>query len=129
MTDLEALAGRHGLAWLREHAPRATWLVTRGPDSASAIGAHGEVTVPAPRGRCVDATGAGDAFVAGTLAVLLAAKAEPGTPRWKDPTLWRQALSVGHELAGKAISRPGSVRGLVGLASTRRRIHRQKAGG
>jgi fructokinase len=128
LTDLEALAGRQGMQWLRDHAPDATWLVTRGPDLASAIGAHGEVSVPAPRARCVDATGAGDAFVAGTLAVLLAAKAEPGMARWEDPGVWRSALEVGHELAGKAISRAGSVRGLVGLARTRRRIQRVSRG-
>jgi fructokinase len=128
LTDLQALAGARGIPWLRKHAPGATWLVTRGPGVASAIGAHGQVDVRAPRARCVDATGAGDAFVAGTLAVLLAARALPQSAAWGDPLVWREALLVGHQMATKAISWPGSVRGLVGLASTRRRIQRVERG-
>lgn len=124
--DLEALDGKGGLAWLGAHAPHATWLVTRGEAPASAIGAHGEVTVPPPPSRCVDATGAGDAFLAGALATLIAAKATPGTLRWLAPDVWREALVVGHALAGKAISRPGAVRGLTGLAPVRARIERMK---
>jgi fructokinase len=120
--DLRALAGRGGLAWLRAHAPGATWLLTRGGGPASAIGAQGEVTVRAVRARCVDATGAGDAFLAGTLAALLAAKALPGTTPWADGTVWRDALEVGHGMAAKAIGRPGAVSGLVGLAKLRAKI-------
>jgi fructokinase len=129
LTDLEALAGAHGLRWLGKHAPEATWLVTRGPGKASAIGPHGEVTVAAAPARCIDATGAGDAFVAGSLAVLLEAGATPDAPAWVDPRVWRHALEVGHELARLAISRPGSVRGLTGLARIKKRIHTVVQGG
>jgi fructokinase len=117
--DLVALGSPTGLAWLERHAPRASWLVTRGPGVASAIGAHGEVALRAPRTRCVDAIGAGDAFLAGSLAALLAARAFPGSSMWSDPAVWRQALRVGHILGSKAVSRPGAVAGLVRLGRAR----------
>ena len=95
--DLLAVSGgatdeAHLLRWLERHARRASWLVTRGPGSASAIGEHGAVHVPAERTRCIDATGAGDAFIAGSLATLVAAKALPGSSAWRDATVWRLSL-------------------------------------
>jgi fructokinase len=116
--DLRALGSR-GLGWLERHAPLATWLVTRGPRPASAIGAHGAVHEPALRVRCVDATGGGDAFIAGALATLVAAGAEPGTPAWSDPAVWRAALKAGQRMGQKAVSSPGAVSGLVGLGRAR----------
>lgn len=118
--DLRAVAGRaDGLRWLERHAPRATWLVTRGAGLAGAIGEHGEVHAPARRARCVDATGAGDAFLSGSLAVLLAARAVPGSSAWRDPAVWRRALRAGHMMGKKAVSRPGAVGGLLGLGRVR----------
>ncbi|MGD0679782.1 MAG: carbohydrate kinase [Polyangiaceae bacterium] len=114
--DLRAVGGaRGGIRWLRQHAPGATWLVTRGAGPASAIGPHGDVSMPALRARCVDATGAGDAFIAGSLATLLTARAQPGSGAWADADLWRSALRVGHMMGKKAVSRPGAVAGLVRL--------------
>jgi fructokinase len=115
--DLRAVGG--GLRWLERHAPRATWLVTRGPREASAIGAHGEVHAPARRVRCVDATGGGDALIAGALATLVAARATPGSPAWGSDDVWRTALRVGHLMGSKAVSRPGAVAGLVSLGRVR----------
>jgi len=136
--DLRAVQGRGGglkegnlkqgnlkegdLKWLRDHAPRATWLLTRGAGTAAAVGSHGEVEVAANRARCVDATGAGDAFVAGALATLVSAAAVPGRPAWSDPGLWRTALRVGHAMGRKAVSRTGAVTGLVDLGHARRAI-------
>jgi fructokinase len=127
--DLRALAGGRagrrgeaGLRWLARHAPNATWLVTRGAGVASAIGVHGEVHVPAQAGPCIDATGAGDAFLAGALAALLAARAAPGAgahSAWADPRVWRAALRVGHGMGRKAVARPGAVAGLVRLGRLR----------
>jgi len=114
-SDLAALAPSDGEAWLARHAPGATWLLTRGRGPASAVGAHGRIDVPAHRVRCVDATGGGDAFLAGALAVLVAAGARPGTAAWTDPRVFRAALEVGHILASKAVSDVGAVRGLTGL--------------
>ncbi|HEX7604087.1 MAG TPA: PfkB family carbohydrate kinase, partial [Polyangiaceae bacterium] len=88
--------------------------------------AHGEVAVPALKARCVDATGAGDAFIAGSLAVLLAAKARPGRVAWRDPELFAEALGVGHMLGAKAVSRAGAVSGLVSLGSAKARIDRAR---
>ncbi len=126
--DLRALAGTSGLGWLAAHAPEASWIVTRGPKAASAYGVHGETLVRTSRARCVDATGAGDAFLAGALAVLLAAKAEPGSPSWEDRQVWEGALATGHLVARKAISAAGAVRGVVGLAAVRARISRYRPG-
>jgi fructokinase len=118
--DLAALGERRGgLRWLERHAAGASWLVTRGPRPASAVGPHGAVDVPAIRARCVDATGGGDAFIAGSLAALLAARAHPGSPAWRDPAFWQAALRVGHMMGSKAVSRSGAVAGLVGLGRVR----------
>jgi fructokinase len=124
--DLRELAGARGEAWLEAHAPAASWLITRGGGVASAVGAHGEVTVPARRVRCVDATGAGDAFIAGSLATLVATGASPEEPSgaWGDPRVWTRVLEVGHMLGAKAVSRVGSVRGLVRLEGARAVLRR-----
>jgi fructokinase len=118
--DLDALAGRtNGLRWLERFAPGATWLVTRGAGRASAIGSHGQVHAPAARTRCVDATGAGDAFIAGALATLVAARAMPGSAAWSEAKVWTAALRVGHMMGKKAVSAPGAVRGLTRLGRPR----------
>jgi fructokinase len=118
--DLLALApGTAPLRWLERHAPRASWLVTRAGGPATAFGEHGAVAVPAQRARVVDATGAGDAFFAGAVAALLSARAAPGSPEWRQPETWRAALRVGHILGRKAVSRAGSVAGLVHLGRAR----------
>jgi fructokinase len=121
--DLRALGGggRRGAAygWLARHAPGATWLVTRGASLASAVGEHGEVSVAPRPVRCVDATGAGDAFLAGALAALVAQGATPGSSAWKDPRFWTSVLRIGHMMGMKAVSRRGAVAGLVRLGPAR----------
>ena len=119
--DLAALGG---LGFLERHAPHATWLLTDASGTARALGSHGEVEVPAQKAKCVDATGAGDAFIAGSLAVLLAAKARPGSAAWKDAQVFAEALRVGHMLGAKAVSRAGAVSGLVSLGSAKAAIAR-----
>ncbi len=122
--DLRAVAGpKGGQRWLARFAPRATWLLTRGGDPASAIGVHGQVDVPALRTRCVDATGAGDAFIAGALATIVAAAAVPGARAWEDRRLWRAALHAGHAMGRKVVSRPGAVAALVDLGRIRTGIN------
>ncbi len=101
--------------WLRTHAERATWIVTRGHGPASAIGPHGEVELEPALTDVVDATGAGDAFLAGVLAVLVATKARPEAGPWQDAAVFRQALSFGHAMGQKAVSAVGAVAGLVEL--------------
>ena len=94
--DLEELAGKRGISWLEQHASHATWLLTRGENGAAAVGKHGQVTAPTKRVRCIDAVGAGDAFLAGALAVLVSADASPKSAAWTDPKLWSRALEAGH---------------------------------
>lgn len=110
--DLVAVGG---LAWLRSKAPAATFILTGGALSARAIGPHGDVEARTPAAKCVDATGAGDSFLAGVLAVLLTHKAVPGTRAWKSPQVFVSALTVGHLLGKKAISAVGATTGLVDL--------------
>jgi fructokinase len=126
--DLVALGQRRrGYGWLERHAPRATWLVTRGPAPASAVGAHGEVELPARQGSCIDPTGAGDAFAAGALAVLVASLASPAASSWADRRLWSCVLRVGHMMGMKAVSRRGAVAGLVRLDSIRAALAQPRA--
>jgi fructokinase len=122
----EVAGGRGGLKWLAKHAPQASWLVTRGAGVATATGEHGQVSLPALRARCVDATGAGDAFIAGALAALLAAGAVPGSPSWRDAGVWTAALRAGHLMGKKAVARPGAVCGLVDLEAARAAVRRNR---
>jgi sugar/nucleoside kinase (ribokinase family) len=117
--DLVALTGRRDILWLADNAPKAAWIVTQGAKGASAIGKHGFVARPARKAKCVDATGAGDAFIAGVLAALLEAEATPEGAAWRDERVWSAALDAGHAMGAKAVSRTGSVAGLVGLEDVR----------
>jgi fructokinase len=120
--DLAAVAGRRGMSWLEENAKGATWLLTRGGNGAAAVGEHGQIAVATKRVRTVDATGAGDAFIAGVLAVLIAADARPGQKAWKDAQVWTRALEAGNMMGAKAVGSVGAVTGLVGLDAVRGKI-------
>ena len=119
--DLGALAGKRGMTWLEENAKGATWVLTRGENGAACVGPHGQVTFPTKRVRCIDATGAGDAFMAGLVAVLVRSGAKPGSADWKDPKLWSRAMEVGHQLGAKAISAVGAAAGMGQLDDLRAR--------
>jgi fructokinase len=128
-SDLAALVSRSGdeaaaLAWLAARAPHATVVVTRGAGHATCLGAHGSVDRPAlaPRARVPDATGAGDAFLAGVLAVLVRRSATPGSPAWSDAGIWTEALEVGHTLGKQAVSKVGAVTGVVDVDRVRARL-------
>jgi len=117
--DLRALGGGR---WLAEHAPRAAVILTAGAEPARARGPFGEVERPALRVRCVDATGAGDAFIAGVLAVLVKRRAVPGSAVFADPRVFSDALDVGHMLGAKVVSKVGAVTGLVRLGAARAKL-------
>ncbi len=120
--DMGAIAGKRGMSWLEEHAKNITWVLTRGENGAAAVGAHGQVTAPTKRVRCIDATGAGDAFTAGVVAVLARAGAKPGSAEWKDGKLWQRALEIGHALGAKAVSAAGATAGLASIADLKARV-------
>lgn len=124
--DLAALAGKRGMTWLEDHAKGATWVLTRGENGAACVGPHGQVTFPTKRVRCIDATGAGDAFMAGLVAVIVRSGAKPGSAEWKDPKLWSRAMEVGHMLGAKAISAVGAIAGIGTLDDLRARIDAPK---
>ena len=120
--DLAAVAGKRGMSWLDEHAKHASWVLTRGENGAAAVGEHGQATAPTKRVRAMDRSGAGDAFVAGVLAVLVKAGARPGTLEWKDTKVWSRALEVGHVLAAKAVATVGATAGLTSLDDVKGRL-------
>jgi len=124
--DLAALAGKRGMTWLEDNAKGATWVLTRGENGAACVGPHGQVTFPTKRVRCIDATGAGDAFMAGLVAVIARSGAKPGSAEWKDPKLWSRAMEVGHMLGAKAISAVGATAGIGPLDHLRARIDAPK---
>lgn len=117
--DVYALGGRR---FLERHARDALCVVTNGPRPARAWQGDVSVTRPARPVKCVDATGGGDAFVAGLLAALVRAKAKPGSKTLEDAEFLAEALDIGHTLGSKAVSRVGAVTGLVNLGSVRARL-------
>ncbi len=124
--DLGAIAGKRGLSWLDENAKQATWILTRGENGAACVGAHGQSTAPTKRVRCIDATGAGDAFLGGVLAVLVRADAKPGSAAWKDGKLWTRAMETGHQVAAKVVAHVGATTGLANVDDIRARMDAKK---
>lgn len=122
--DWAALGGKARFAKV---APSALRVTTTGPGPARATLGHGArartVTRPALEARCVDATGAGDAFIAGVLASLVRGAIAPDAPAWT-PDFLAAALDIGHSLGQKAVSKVGAVTGLVGLSKTRAALER-----
>lgn len=126
--DLGAIAGKRGMTWLDENAKQATWILTRGENGAACVGAHGQATAPTKRVRCIDATGAGDAFLGGVLAVLIRAGAKPGGAEWKDGKLWTRAMETGHQVAAKVVAQIGATTGLANVDDIRTRMDASKKG-
>jgi sugar/nucleoside kinase (ribokinase family) len=122
-----------GERWLARHA-RSPFVVTRGPRPACACvpvpasGRRAFTVVEAPDasarpGPCVDATGGGDAFLAGVLAAFLGSRGGRGradvpfAAALADRSGWTRALALGHLLGKKAVSRVGGTAGLARLPS------------
>jgi fructokinase len=125
-TDLGAIAGKRGISWLEEHAKQATWILTRGENGAAAVGAHGQATAPTKRVRCIDATGAGDAFLGGVLAVLVRAAPNASGKEWKDAKVWTRAMETGHQVAAKVVAQVGATTGLANVDDIRARMDAKK---
>jgi fructokinase len=117
--DIRALGGPR---FLERHAQGALCVVTNGSRPARAWLDDVSVARPARVVKCVDATGGGDAFVAGLLAALVRAKAKPGSRTLGDADFLTEALEIGHTLGSKAVSKVGAVTGLVNLGSVRARL-------
>jgi fructokinase len=115
--DIRALGGP---SFLEKHAPRALCVITDGAKPARAWKGKLSVTRPALRTKCVDATGGGDAFVAGLLAALVRGRVAPKGPFTTE--FLAEALDIGHTLGKKAVSKVGAVTGLVGMGPVRKRL-------
>lgn len=115
--DLATLAGKRGVSWLEAHAKGATWLLTRAEAGAAAVGSFGQVSAPTRRVRAVDASGAGDAFVAGVVASLLR-----GGEGLADGRAVQRALEIGQAMGAKAVLAVGATAGLTDLADLRARL-------
>jgi fructokinase len=113
--DVERLPVREPERWLRARCKQAVLLRTHGEGGATAIGPFGEVRVAAPIVACVDATGAGDAFLSGVLAVLVRSRARPGTKAFGEATLWQRGLELGCRLGARATTAEGAVTALTDL--------------
>ncbi len=107
--DLAALcvgAEAGALSWVRKRAPAATIFVTRGSGRSTALGPFGRVDVAAKKSRCIDATGAGDAFLAGCLR-LLAGTGRPEAHAEAEPV--RAALALGNAMGARVVRSRGAV--------------------
>ncbi|MFO0676069.1 MAG: carbohydrate kinase [Polyangiaceae bacterium] len=110
-------------AWMVDASEGAIVVVTRGGGPTSVFTGKGEVRVTPTRTKVVDATGAGDAFVAGVLACLVSSEVAPSSPTFRDPVFWRDVLPFAHGLSKRAVSAVGSVTALDGLARERKLLH------
>ncbi len=103
--DLAALGLPPTLDAIRALAPAALPLLTLGARGAVAAIAGQSLAVAAPAVSAVDATGAGDAFVACILAGL-------HRHRWaearSDTTLWTRLLEAACALGARAVTAPGA---------------------
>lgn len=126
--DLGAVAGKRGMSWLDVNAKQATWILTRGENGAACVGVHGQATAPTKRVRCIDATGAGDAFLGGVLAVLVRSGAKVSGAEWKDPKLWTRAMETGHQVAAKVVAQIGATTAMSNLDDIKAKIANAKKG-
>jgi fructokinase len=113
--DVERLPVANPERWLRGRCKKAVLVRTHGAGGATAIGPWGEVRVPAPKVSCVDATGAGDAFLSGVLAALVRQGALPDDERFREEICWSRALELGCRLGARATTAEGSVTALADL--------------
>jgi fructokinase len=115
--DLAHLGNPAPLTW----APKAIWFITRGGKTATVLHGKHAYDVPTQEARkVVDATGAGDAFLAGVLTTLSACGGRGGRLLHGDSYV--TAAEVGHMLARKAIRELGATAGLIDLGAIRRKI-------
>lgn len=115
--DIRALGGSR---FLQKHARHALCVITDGPKPARAWKGDVSAKRPAFRTKCVDATGGGDAFVAGFLAALVCADKRPESAYTAE--FLAEALDIGHTMGQKAVSKVGAVTGLVNMGPLKKRL-------
>lgn len=121
--DVARLPVPDGERWLRGRTKKGVLVRTHGEGGATAIGPFGEVRVAAPTVRCIDATGAGDAFLSGVLACLKHLRATPGTEEFSKKETWQAALEFGCALGAKATTAEGAVTALQDLSAEVAQLH------
>ena len=107
--DLAAIGLAPDVRALAALAPGAVAILTRAERGAEALLDGELLREPAREVDAVDATGAGDAFTAGVIAVL-AGQGLPGVPRHR--ALWEEALRTGCDLGARAVGAVGATAGL-----------------
>jgi fructokinase len=121
--DLEALGLAPSLDALCALAPRALAVVLTLAERGAVARVGGrDVAVPAPCVTVVDATGAGDAFVAAVLAALEARGVAPDAPEFADPGAWERLLRVACDVGARAVTALGATEGVRELAEPRAAI-------
>lgn len=111
LAALEVGSEARALAWIRSRARAGaqppTILLTRGAETSSAFGAFGRVDVRARASRCVDATGAGDAFLAGVIRIFSAVSEEERAA--PSSAALTQALRLGNAMGARVVRKRGAV--------------------
>ncbi len=114
---------KEGLRFLEKRVPIV--LLTRGGGAAE-VHREGKVIakVAANKTKVVDATGAGDGFLAGFLAVLLRAKKVSGTKLTAGPEELLAALRFGHEIGSRVVGKIGSIEGTRDVSAMKKAFAR-----
>jgi fructokinase len=97
-------------------APKALWMITDGPRPALLVRRGETATIPTTRVRVVDATGAGDAFLAAALCSLARAQRSGDAPNRDSLEACIEAVELGHAIAAKIVAAEGN----AGLSRIRR---------
>lgn len=106
---------------LHARRPHGITVVTRGARGTLAWSRNLEIELPAKRARVVDASGAGDAFMAGLLAGLIRGSG-------KEANVLLYALRLGSTLAARAVTALGATTALHDLAKERSSLARAAEG-
>ena len=111
----------HALGWRRRSAGLRSLMVRDGGLGVLTLAERGavagvndtEVSVPAPVVDVVDATGAGDAFVAAMLVGLERRAVRPGVQAgWGDAAAWREVLAFACRVGSMAVTELGATDGV-----------------
>lgn len=117
--DLDALGLPATYDALEALAPSALAVLTLAERGAIVRVGTREIHANAPQVDVVDATGAGDAFVAAVLAALEAKGLLPGAAGFEDPDVWTEVLRFACAVGARAVTALGATEGVRDLSAER----------